>query len=90
MLRVSLLRASLNSRTSASASTGEKPNIAMLDPPSPPAENLKNCLRVTCMFAPPWFVPSPVHPFPSPPPGACPMLRRPALIRLFAILSLFH
>jgi hypothetical protein len=29
---------------------GAKPSIAMLEAPNPPAQTLKNCLRVTCIF----------------------------------------
>jgi hypothetical protein len=55
VLRVSVLPVSLNSRTSASASFGEKPRAATLEVPNPAAVTLKNCLRVTYIISPPWW-----------------------------------
>jgi hypothetical protein len=51
VLRVSDARASLNARTSAKASPGAKPRAARLEPPTPAAQILKNCLRVTCILS---------------------------------------
>ena len=48
--RVSVLRASLKVRTSASAAVGEKPIATRLDPVKPPAATLKNWRRESCMF----------------------------------------
>src|SRR5262249_39374474 len=45
VLRVSVVRASLKLRVSASTGCGENPSNARLDPPSPAAQALKNCRR---------------------------------------------
>src|SRR5262249_48560694 len=45
VLRVSVVRASLKARVSASTGCGEKPINARLEPPIPAAQALKNCLR---------------------------------------------
>src|SRR6516164_11381064 len=47
VLRVSVARASLNSRTSASAAVGEKPSSTRLDPASVAPVTLRNSRRVT-------------------------------------------
>src|ERR1700745_1883382 len=47
--RVSVVRASLKWRVSASTSVGEKPSMARLEPARPAALTLKNCLRFMSM-----------------------------------------
>src|SRR5579862_6189433 len=51
VLRVSVARASLNSRTSAIAAVGEKPRSARLDPARETPVILKNSRRVTSAMA---------------------------------------
>src|SRR5215813_12023465 len=51
VLRVSVARLSLNSRTSASAASGEKPSSARLDPARVAPVILKNSRRVTSAMA---------------------------------------
>src|SRR5215510_10526200 len=50
VLRVSVARASLNSRTSASASRGEKPSRARLDPASEAPVSVRNSRRVSSVI----------------------------------------
>src|SRR5215471_19131548 len=65
VLRVSVVRNSLNSRTSARAAPGAKPNATRLDPAIPVAQTLKNWRRVSLtsiVTAPPsWAISGPVR-----------------------------
>ena len=54
VFRVSVARVSLKVLTSASAAFGEKPIMAMVDPPSPAVVILKNCRRVTFIQSSPY------------------------------------
>ncbi|GAB4477291.1 MAG: hypothetical protein OHK0044_23650 [Burkholderiaceae bacterium] len=51
--RVSVVRASLKARTSASAAPGDMPRPTMEDEPIPAAQILKNCLRLMGAFMKP-------------------------------------
>src|SRR2546429_197134 len=51
VLRVSVARASLNSRTSASAAVGEKPSSTRLDPAREAPVTFRNSRRVTSAMA---------------------------------------
>src|SRR6516164_4515188 len=53
VLRVSVARASLNSRTSASAAVGEKPSNTRLDPARVAPVTLRNSRRVTSAMVSP-------------------------------------
>ncbi|GIL03972.1 MAG: hypothetical protein AMXMBFR72_08080 [Betaproteobacteria bacterium] len=53
MPRVSVVRASLKARTSASAAPGDIPRPTMEDEPIPAAQILKNCLRLMGAFMKP-------------------------------------
>src|SRR5215467_6443293 len=53
VLRVSVVRASLKLRTSASTGRREYPSIARLEPVNPAPQTLKNCLRFISILAPP-------------------------------------
>src|SRR6266853_4254253 len=52
VLRVSVVRASLKLRVSASTAVGQNPNATRLDPARPAALALKNCLRFMSMACP--------------------------------------
>jgi len=54
VFRVSVARVSLKVLTSASAAFGEKPIMAMEEPPSPAVHTLKNCRRVTFIESSPY------------------------------------
>jgi hypothetical protein len=50
VLRVSVVRTSLNSRTSARTGAGENPIMAMEEPPNPMPHAFRNCRRDMCML----------------------------------------
>ena len=63
MLRVSVVRSSLNGRTLATAWAGEKPKAVTVDAPRAVPLILKNCRLLTCIMfmarLPPGIVPRP-------------------------------